>query len=80
MGLCGGFPMSTEFFFLSHYSALFENVIFSNNYDSVFIDSNLDFSVISIYIKCSNLAGIQDTRYFIHQSRAPKGVVDNSKY
>jgi hypothetical protein len=47
MGLCGGFPMSTEFLFPSHCSALLENVIFSHNYDSVFIDFNLDFSVIS---------------------------------
>jgi hypothetical protein len=46
MGLCGGFPMSTGFLFHSHCSALLENVIFSHDYDSVFIDFNLDFSVI----------------------------------
>jgi hypothetical protein len=47
MGLCGGFPMSTEFLFPSHCSTLLENVIFSNKCESVFIDSNRDFSVIS---------------------------------
>jgi hypothetical protein len=47
------------FFFTAQCFAFIENVIFSssNNYDPVFLDSNLDFSVSS-KIKHSNLAGV----------------------
>jgi hypothetical protein len=43
MGHCGSFPISTDIFVTAHCSAFFGNVNFSNNYDPVLIDSNLDY-------------------------------------
>jgi hypothetical protein len=44
MGLCGGFPVSTDIFFTAHCSAFFENVrvFFPNNYNPLLINSNVD--------------------------------------